>query len=150
MVRLPARASQTSTPNTDDLKVTVYPLLVWAPFFGADAVVPPFPDVPGGPDLPGGFGSTSAHIDGAALAGLSLEKARWRLDAQGMWGALTTERDTPLLKVDLDVVYGHISGGFKVYKVCTRRLLCDVLRSPTTSCSQTVQLSGASLVSGIR
>jgi hypothetical protein len=38
------------------------------------------------------------------------------VDVQGIWGALTTERDTPLLKVDLDVIYGHVSGGVKVYK----------------------------------
>ena len=87
----------------------IYPLLVWVPFFVADASVPPFPDVPGGPELPGGSGSTSASIDGAALVGFSLEKARWRLDAEGIWGAWTTERETPLLKVDLDVIYGHVS-----------------------------------------
>ena len=111
------RSSQTpATTSADDLKVTVYPLLVWVPSFGAEAAVPPFPDIPGGPELPGGSGSTSSHIDGAALVGLSLEKARWRVDAEGIWGALTTQRDTPLLKVDLDVIYGHVSVGVKVYK----------------------------------
>ena len=35
---------------------------------------------------------------------------------RGVAGALTTERETPLLKVDLDVIYGHVSGGVKVYK----------------------------------
>ena len=61
-----------ATKDPSDLRVSIYPLLVWAPFFVADASVPPFPDVPGGPDLPGGSGSTSAKIDGAALAGFSL------------------------------------------------------------------------------
>ena len=112
--RHPLQTPSTKDPN--DWRVSVYPLLVWAPFFGADASVPPFPDVPGGPDLPGGSGSTSASFDGAALAGFSLEKAWWRVDAQGMWGALTTDRETPLLKVELDAIYGHVSGGVKVYK----------------------------------
>ena len=112
--RHPLQTPSTKDPN--DWRVSVYPLLVWVPFFVADASVPPFPDVPGGPELPGGSGSTSASIDGAALVGFSLEKARWRLDAEGIWGAWTTERETPLLKVDLDVIYGHVSTGVKVYK----------------------------------
>jgi hypothetical protein len=112
-----AQASQPPvTTSANDLKVAIYPVLVWVPTFGAEADVPSFPDVPGGPDLPGGSGSTTSSLEGAALAGLSLQKAWWRVDAQGMWGALTTTRDTPLLEVDLDVVYGHVSGGVKVYK----------------------------------
>jgi hypothetical protein len=102
--------------DANDLRVAIYPVLVWVPFFGAEASVPSFPDVPGGPDLPGGSGSTSAAVDGAALAGFSLAKARWRVDVEGIWGALTTKRDTPLLEVDLDIIYGRASGGVKVYK----------------------------------
>ena len=33
-----------------------------------------------------------------------------------MWGAMTTDRETPLLKVELDAIYGHVSGGVKLYK----------------------------------
>jgi hypothetical protein len=99
-----------------DLKVSVYPILLWVPAFTATTTVPAFPDAPDGPDLPGGSGSTSTSFDGAALAGFSIEKARWRVDTEAIWAALVTERDTPLLKVDLDVIYGHVSGGVKVYK----------------------------------
>jgi hypothetical protein len=102
--------------SANDMKVAIYPVLIWVPSFGAKADVPPFPDVPGGPDLPGESGSTSASIDGAALAGFTLAKARWRVDVEGIWGALTTKRETPLLEVDLDIIYGHASGGVKVYK----------------------------------
>jgi len=86
------------------------------PAFKATTTVPPFPDRPDGPDLPGGTGSTSTSFDGAALAGFSIEKPGWRIDADGIWAALVTQRDRPLLNVDLDVLYGHVSGGVKVYK----------------------------------
>jgi hypothetical protein len=102
--------------GTNDLKVSIYPVLLWVPLFGAEVNVPPFPDFPGLPDLPGGSGSTGASLDGAALAGLSLAKGVWRIDVDGIWAALTTKRDRPLLNVDLDIIYGHVSGGVKVYK----------------------------------
>src|SRR4029453_7340720 len=74
--------AQTGT-SSDDLKVSVYPILLWAPFFSATTVVPAFPDVPNGPDLPGGTGSTSPSLNGAALAGIAIEKGVWRVDAEG-------------------------------------------------------------------
>ncbi len=86
------------------------------PAFTATATVPPFPDVPNGPDLPGGTGTTSTSFDGAALAGFAIEKANWRIDADGIWAALLTQRERPLLDVSLDVLYGHVSGGVKIYK----------------------------------
>ncbi len=110
----PSQAPATKDPN--DLKVAIYPLLVWVPTFGANADVPSFPDVPGGPDLPGGSGSTSSSLEGAALAGFALQKAWWRVDMDGIWGAMTTTRETPLLEVDLDIIYWRGAGSVKVYK----------------------------------
>jgi hypothetical protein len=107
--------TQTSTAS-GDMKVSVYPILLWVPAFTATTTVPAFPDLPNGPDLPGGSGSTSTSFDGAALAGFSLEKASWRVDADGIWAALATQRERPLLNVDLDLLYGHVSGGVKIYK----------------------------------
>ena len=109
-------SAQTGTSSSDDMKVSVYPILLWVPFFTATTVVPPFPDGPNGPDLPGGSGSTSASLDGAALAGISIEKGIWRIDADGIWAALATTRDRPLLNIDLDIIYGRVSGGVKIYK----------------------------------
>jgi hypothetical protein len=99
-----------------DLRVWVYPVFVWVPAFSATTTVPAFPDVPNGPDLPGGSGSTSASFNGAFLAGLSIEKSIWRIDADGVWAALATQVDRPLLRVDLDVIYGHASGGVRLNK----------------------------------
>ena len=113
--RTPAVKSQT-TPDmsSSDMKVSIYPVFVWVPAFSATTNVPSFPDVPDGPDLPGGSGSTSASFDGAALAGFSIEKSRWRVDVDGIWAALGTQRDRPLLNVDLDLIYGHATGGVEV------------------------------------
>ncbi len=69
-----------------------------------------------GPICPAESGSTDASFDGAALAGFSMEKANWRIDVDGIWAALGTQRDRPLLNVDLDIIYGHVSGGVKIYK----------------------------------
>ena len=112
---LPSESLPQAT-SSDDTKVSVYPILLWVPAFTATTTVPPFPDTPGGPDLPGGTGSTSTSFDGAALAGFSIEKANWRIDVDGIWAALVTQRERPLLNVDLDVIYGHVTGGVKVYK----------------------------------
>ena len=113
----PVVASPAQDPaSSSDLKVSIYPILVWVPAFTATTNVPSFPDVPNGPDLPGGSGSTSSSFDGAALAGFSIEKANWRVDVDGIWAALGAQRDRPLLHVDLDVIYGHVSGGVKIVK----------------------------------
>jgi hypothetical protein len=112
----PSTSPASTTTDSGGVKVSIYPVLLWVPAFKTTTNVPPFPDTPGGPDLPGASGSTSTSFNGAALAGFSIEKARWRVDADGIWAALGTERERPLLKVDLDVIYGHVSGGVKVYK----------------------------------
>ena len=99
-----------------ETKVVVYPVLLWVPAFSATTTVPAFPELPDGPDLPGGSGSTSSSLDGAFLAGMSIAKGYWRVDADGIWAALGTTRERPLLTVDLDIIYGHASAGVKVYK----------------------------------
>jgi hypothetical protein len=112
----PGIAAAQADKAPGDLKVSIYPILIWVPAFTTTTNVPPFPDTPGGPDQPGGGGSTGPSFDGAALFGFSLEKARWRLDTDGIWAALVSERERPLLTVDLDVIYAHVSTGVKVYK----------------------------------
>ena len=102
--------------DDDDMKFAVYPVLLGGPRSLPPQTSPDFPDFPNGPDLPGGSGSTDASFDGAALAGFSMEKANWRIDVDGIWAAWETQRDRPLLNVDLEIIYGHVSGGVKIYK----------------------------------
>jgi hypothetical protein len=112
----PAQTTVTATSSDNDMKFSVYPVLLWVPSASVNTNVPDYPDVPGGPDLPGASGETTSSFDGAALAGVSIEQNNWRVDVDGIWAALLTTRDRPLLEVDLDVIYGHISGGVKIYK----------------------------------
>jgi len=65
----PRVAAAQDPASSRDMKVSIYPVLVWVPAFSATTNVPPYPDTPGGPDLPGGSGSTSTSFDGAFLAG---------------------------------------------------------------------------------
>ena len=112
-----AMAQTPATPETStDTKVVIYPVLVWVPVFTATTTVPAFPELPDGPDLPGGSGSTSAALNGAFLAGVSIARGAWRVDADGIWAGLTTTRERPVLNVDVNIIYGHVSGGVKVYK----------------------------------
>jgi len=108
----PASAQATAD---DKLKVVIYPLLGWAPVFGAD--LPTVPDGPGdgGGSLPGG--SIDSELQGALLFGFSVAKRAWRVDGDGMWADLRGERPLPpQLDIELDLIYGHLSGGLRVYK----------------------------------
>ena len=112
----PPAAPAQPQPSGDDLTISIYPILVWVPQFSAETSVPPFPDVPSGPELPGGSGSTEGSFDGAALAGVSIEKGSWRLDTDGIWAAVGATRESPRVSVDADLIYWHVSGGWKIYK----------------------------------
>jgi hypothetical protein len=100
-----------SAQPADDLKVSIYPVFAWIPTgLDIDVEVPPFD---GGS---GGRGEiVDGRFDGAYLGGLSLAKGLWRIDADGMWAAVGGDRvDTPVLRVDVDAIYFHASGGVKV------------------------------------
>jgi hypothetical protein len=105
-------SGSTSGSNDDDWKVAIYPILAWVPLgIGMDLDVPP---------IEGGGGGGSAEIidsrfDGAYLGGFSASKDWFRIDADGLWAAVGGDRpDLPFLRVDVDVIYYHVSGGVKV------------------------------------
>ena len=93
--------------------VTVYPILAWVPLgISIDVKVPPFEG--GG----GGSGSIiDGRFDGAFLGGLSVSKNRVRVDADFLWAAVGGDRvERPIFSVDVDVIYGHGSVGYKFAK----------------------------------
>jgi len=94
-------------------KVTIYPILVWVPLgIGIDVTVPPI-DGGGG----GGGAIINSRFDGAFFGGFSVSHRIWRLDAGGLWAAVGGDRSqNPKLTVDLDVIYGNVTGGARVYK----------------------------------
>jgi len=100
-------AAQSPKP-TPPWQVTLYPVLGWFPIFGADLNVPPPPD--GGGDNT--HGSIDTRFTSALLVGLSVARGPWRVDSASMWAKLRGDRpELPRLSVDLDLLYGHVSGG---------------------------------------
>jgi hypothetical protein len=111
----PAAAEPASSQSKEDWRITVYPVLAWVPTsIDIDVDVPPSSE--------GGDDGVSAEIidsrfDGAFLGGFSVAKAAWRLDAAGLWAAVGGDRvERPVLSVDVDLIYLHVSGGRKLFK----------------------------------
>jgi hypothetical protein len=110
---LQASASDDSYWKKDpkDWKVELYPVLVWAPFLGAKATLPEFPNLPNHPDVPGEVhpgGNISSSFNGAAFFGFRVEKSKWEVDTSALWAGLSAQRTTnPQFKVKTDVIYGQ-------------------------------------------
>ena len=104
--------------QSSDWKFTVYPILAWVPTsIGIDVNVPT--DIGGG----GGGGQiergkiVDSRFDGAFMGGFSATNRTWRIDTDFLWAAVGGDRkDSPKLIVDTDLIYGHGSLGFKIYK----------------------------------
>jgi hypothetical protein len=105
------------TVRNEGWRVTAYPIYIWVPL-GLESSVD-LPPVDGGSDGGSGGGGdiVDGRFDGAFLAGFSVSNGTWRVDADGLWAAVGGDRpERPALTVDLDVIYGHVSGGRYIYK----------------------------------
>ena len=92
----------------------VYPVLAWVPLgIGIDVNVPPGEGGGGG-----GVGKiVDGRFDGAFLGGFSADNGTWRVDTEGLWAAVGGDRiERPTLKVDVDVIYFHATGGRAIAK----------------------------------
>ena len=82
--------------------VTIYPLLVQAPIFGATVDLPSRPGGGGG----GGGGepeesaSTDVSINGAWAYGVDVQADRWFAEFNGLWADVSAERSSPRVTVD--------------------------------------------------
>jgi hypothetical protein len=102
-----AAQAQTATQQVTTRQgwdIAVYPILVWAPVnIGIDVNIPPT----------GGDGGATADIlesrfDGAFFGGVNAANGKWRIEGYGIWAAFGGDRPpTPLLTVDIDLIYGH-------------------------------------------
>lgn len=105
------KTSQQDQPNPDKLKVVIYPVLGWGPIYGDNLHLPDTPSTPGG-----GSGSTSTSFNGAALFGFTIQKSKWYGAADVMWAGLSASRTSPLVKSNLNAVYGEGILGYEIYR----------------------------------
>jgi hypothetical protein len=103
--------SQKSQERPYGWDIAIYPALVWAPIFGVDVTLPPSPS---NPIAPGPSASISSSFNGAYFGGARIEKSKWSADLLFMWAALSANRETPLAKVGLDFVFGHVIVGREI------------------------------------
>jgi hypothetical protein len=100
------------------IRVTIYPLLVKAPIFGASVKLPSLPSFPGG-----GGGEESGAVDestgvalnAAYMGALLVEAPRWFAETSGTWAALSATREAPRIVVDSDAYFFAARGGVRLF-----------------------------------
>jgi hypothetical protein len=82
--------------------VTVYPLLVQAPIFGATVNLPSRPGSGGGGGEAEESASTDLSVNGAWAYGVLVQADRWFAEFNGLWADVSAERIAPRVNVDTD------------------------------------------------
>jgi hypothetical protein len=113
-----ARAGQQTADKEADTKirVTIYPILVKAPVFGASVDLPSLPPGSGsGGDEAGDItGSTDTALNAAYMGGLVIEAHRWFAEGYGTWANLSATRSTPRIIVSSDSLFFVARGGVRL------------------------------------
>ena len=107
-------AAQTPPAASDSgWDVAIYPIFAWVPLgININVNIPP---VEGGGDPSLGGDIVDGRFDGAFFGGLSAQKGKFRFDGDVLWAAVGGDRvDTPVLQVDVDLIYGHGTVGLAV------------------------------------
>jgi hypothetical protein len=112
-----ARAAEADAQADTGIRVTVYPILVKAPIFGASVDLPSLPLTPGGGG--GGesgalSGSTDTSLNGAYMGGVLVEANRWFAEAFSVWAALSASRSSPRVTIDTDTIFFSARGGVRL------------------------------------
>jgi hypothetical protein len=98
-------------------EVTIYPILVEAPIFGASISLPELPSRPddgGSGESSEQSGSTGIALNAAYMAGVRLGADRWFGELRGTWAALSASRATPRVAFDSDTTFVVGRGGVRV------------------------------------
>src|ERR1700750_1676159 len=113
----PAAAQDPNAHKPAPLEITIYPILVVAPIFGASVDLPSLPSRPPG-DTSGESGeqsgSTDVSLNAAYMAGATVRADRWFGMFRGQWAALSANRQSPRLSVDTDAYFFNAKGGVRV------------------------------------
>lgn len=138
LLLLQLQAAQPAAP----VKVTVYPLLVRAPIFGASIHLP---DTGGGGEGGDQTATTDWSFNAAYMAGISVEAPRWFAEANGQWAALSAHRDTPFGSAESNTYFFLARGGVRVVRGLSatagvRRLIerLDVTLTPVVNPTSTI------------
>ena len=93
-----------SSRKPEPFEVTIYPILVEAPIFGASIDLPAVPSGGGGGSDEGSAqsGTTGISLNAAYMAGVVLRADRWFGEIRGTWAALSATRSTPRVSLDSD------------------------------------------------
>lgn len=113
-----ATADQNSPAAKDDdgkLKVDLYPIFGWVPFFSSSIAAPnlspPAGGVGGGNILGNLAGNTNISLNGAAVFAADVRWKKWLLEGEGMFGSVSGDRTSPHLDVTTSVHYGDLFVG---------------------------------------
>ena len=101
---------QPAAPQARSTEVTIYPLLLQSPLFGAEIDIPDLPGSGGS----GASGSTDVSLNGAYMFGVTVESRRWLVDANGLWAALDADHPRPLITVDTDTWFFNVMAGSRI------------------------------------
>jgi len=105
-----------SSRKPEPFEVTIYPILVEAPIFGASVNLPAVPSGGGGGSDEGSAqsGTTGISLNAAYMAGVVLRADRWFGEIRGTWAALSATRSTPRVSLDSDTTFVSGRGGVRL------------------------------------
>ena len=106
-----AQATSQGGSSGSGVEVTLYPLLVQAPIFGASVNFPDLPNFPGS----GGSGSTDVSLNSAYFFGAQIEGRRWFADANALWAAVGASHSAPRVTVDSHSWVANAIAGVRVF-----------------------------------
>ncbi len=112
------QSQKTATPDkpaqkAEDWTVAFYPILAWAPIMGASVDLPDQPPLPGG-SVPAG--EVSGSLNGLALFGFSVQKARFVGDLSVLWGKVSATSTNPKNEIGMGFLFADASAGVKIYR----------------------------------
>ena len=94
------------------IRVTIYPILVKAPIYGASIDLPSLPG--GGGEGAAQSGSTDLSLNAAYMGGALIEADRWFAEGYGVWAALSATRSAPGITVTSDAYFFSARGGVRL------------------------------------
>lgn len=110
---------QSSPGKQQGVEVTLYPILVQAPIFGATINLPSLPSGGGGGGGGDEGGSQSATADvslnAAYMAGIDIRVNRYFGELRGQWAALSANRQTPRFNIDTDAYFFYGRAGVRLF-----------------------------------